>query len=62
MENEKAEIKIPEQTNVRIAFFAAPCAGKSFRVTQLSENIYNKHIKITEFTTDLIKKRIATVL
>lgn len=56
MENEKAEIKIPEQTNVKIAFFAAPCAGKSFRVTQLSENIYNKHIKITEFTTDLIKK------
>lgn len=58
----KFDILIPKNTNVRIAFFAAPCAGKSFRTTQLSNNIRQNHTVGREFATDIIKKGQAHLL
>ena len=54
--NREFDIVVPDNTNIRIAFFASPCAGKSFRATQLSNSIRQDHIVGREFATDIIKK------
>ena len=54
--NREFDIVVPDNTNIRIAFFASPCAGKSFRTTQLSNSIRQDHIVGREFATDIIKK------